>query len=126
MGADDAGESNLIYTWAATGVPAGATAPGFSVNGTNAAKITTAAFTRAGAYTFTVTIMDLGGLSTTSNVNVTVNQTHSGLTVSPAAPALTGGGTQQFTATALDQFGQALASQPCTHGRVRAIWLFRV
>ena len=106
------GESNLTYTWVATGLPNGAAAPIFSVNGTNAAKNTTATFSTAGNYNFTVTILDAGGLSVTSTVSATVNQTYSGVNISPTAPSLTGGATQQFTATALDQFGQALASQP--------------
>ena len=73
LGADNAGEANLLYTWAATGTPP---APvGFSANGTNAAKNTSATFSKAGAYSFTVTITNAAGLSATSNVNVTVNQT---------------------------------------------------
>ena len=40
----------------------------FSVNGTNAAKNTTATFSQAGAYSFTVTITDAGGLTATSSV----------------------------------------------------------
>lgn len=61
VGADDSGESNLTYTWAATTLPGGAPAPSFSVNATNASKNTTVTFARAGDYTFTVTIRDSGG-----------------------------------------------------------------
>ena len=75
LGADDGGEANLTYTWAATTLPSGAAAPTFSVNGTNAAKQTMATFSKAGTYGFTVTIADAGGLTTTSSVNVVVNQT---------------------------------------------------
>ena len=46
LGADDAGESNLSYTWATTGTPPAAV--NFSANGSNAAKNTTATFTKAG------------------------------------------------------------------------------
>jgi plastocyanin/regulation of enolase protein 1 (concanavalin A-like superfamily) len=112
LGADDAGESNLTYSWAATTLPAGATAPTFTVNGSNAAKSTTASFTQAGVYAFTATITDAGGLSTTSSINVTVNQMLTSIAVSPGIAAVSSHGTQQFTATANDQFGQALASQP--------------
>src|SRR6202040_704549 len=55
LGADDGGEPNLTYTWAATAEPSGA-APAFSVNGTNAAKNSTVTFNKAGNYTFTCTI----------------------------------------------------------------------
>ena len=71
LGADAGGESNLIYTWSTTGTPP---APvGFSVNGTNAAKNTTATFTATGTYNFLVTITDASGLTTTSATTVTVN-----------------------------------------------------
>ena len=110
LGADDGGEANLTYTWAATGTPPAPVS--FSVNGTNGAKNTTATFTQAGNYSFQVTITDAGGLSTTSSVNVTVAQTLTSIAVTPAAAALNENATQQFTATAYDQFGNALASQP--------------
>ena len=81
LGADDAGESNLTYTWATTGTPPAAVS--FSANGSNAAKNTTATFTEAGNYSFQVTITDPGGLTATSSVNVTVNQTLTAIAVSP-------------------------------------------
>ena len=68
FGADDAGESNLTYTWSATG-PAGVL---FSANGTNAAKNSTATFTKKGTYNFLVTITNSVGGSITSSVSVTV------------------------------------------------------
>ncbi len=108
LGADNGGESSLTYTWASSG-PA---AVSFSANGTNASKNSTATFTKAGSYTFTVTIKDSGGLTVTSNVNVTVNQTLTSISVSPASASVAVKGTQQFTATAKDQFGTAMASQP--------------
>jgi autotransporter-associated beta strand protein len=110
LGADDEGESTLTYTWATTGTPPAPVV--FSANGTNLAQNTTATFAAAGTYNFTVTITNTSGLTYASSTTVTVNQTYSGLSISPAAPNLSGGATQQFTATALDQFGQALASQP--------------
>ena len=112
LGGDDGGEANLKYTWAATTLPAGASAPTFSVNGTNTAKQTMATFSKAGTYGFTVTIADAGGLTTTSNVNAMVNQTLTSIAVSPASVAVNVGSTQQFAATAKDQFGNALATQP--------------
>ena len=88
LGADkDTGQSSLTYTWAATTVPNGASAPTFSVsggsNGTNAAKNATATFSALGTYVFTVTITDPGGLTATSTVSVTVNQTLTTIVLSP-------------------------------------------
>ena len=102
LGADDAGESTLTYTWATTGTPPAAVT--FSANGTNAAKATTATFTAAGAYNFTVTAVDAFGLKATSGLSVTVNQTFTSFAVNSLP----------FGATALDQFGNPLppASQP--------------
>ena len=91
-------ESNLTYTWAATSRPSGAPAPTYSSNGTNASKNTTATFSKAGAYTLQVTITDAGGLSTTSSVNVTVNQTSTSIAVTPGTANLGSHGTQQFAA----------------------------
>src|SRR5262249_14791960 len=109
LGADDGGEANLTYTWTAVGAPTGA-GPGFSANGSNAAKNTTVTFNKAGGYQFRVTITDAGGLSTTSSVSVNVSQTLTSITVAPSAPAVDLGGQQQFTATALDQFSAPLAN----------------
>jgi Malectin domain len=110
LGADDGGEANLTYTWATTGTPPAAVA--FSANGTNAAKTSTATFTKAGTYAFQVTVKDQGNLTVTSPVTVTVNQTLTSIAVSPATATVNTSGTQQFTATARDQFGTGLAAQP--------------
>ncbi len=108
LGADNTGESNLSYTWSVQGTPpAGVT---FSANGTNAAKNTTAAFAKAGSYSFLVTIADSVGQSTTSSVNVTVSQTPTSVAVQPGP--LAANGTVTLTATVTDQFGNALSSQP--------------
>ena len=111
LGADDGGEANLTYTWQATAAPTGAS-PIFSGNGTNAAKNTIVTFNRAGAYTFRVTITDTGGLTATSSVSVTVNQVLSSIVVTPASVTLAFRARQQFSAEALDQFAQAMATQP--------------
>src|SRR6185295_16987821 len=58
LGADDAGEAALTYSWATTGTPPAAV--NFSTNGTNAAKTVVAGFDKAGSYTFQVTIRDAG------------------------------------------------------------------
>ena len=55
LGADaTGGESSLTYTWSVTGTPPAPVT--FSTNGTNAAKTTTATFTKAGTYNFPVTV----------------------------------------------------------------------
>ena len=108
LGADDSGEAGLSYTWSSTGPAAVA----FSVNGTNSAKSSSATFSRAGAYRLTVTIRDADGLTTTSSVDVTVSAIITTVVVSPATASLLVGATQQFSATAKDQFGDAIAVQP--------------
>ena len=107
-GADDHGESSLAYSWSATGPAAVA----FSATGTNAAKSSVATFAKAGAYTLTATITDAGGLTVSSAVNVTVAQTLTSVVVSPAVATVIAGASQQFVATAIDQFGNPLAIQP--------------
>ncbi len=110
LGNDDAGEAGLIYTWSTIGAPPAAVS--FSANGSNFAKNTTATFTKAGSYTFRVTVADQPGLTTTSSVTVTVNPTLTGIVVSPTSAALGASASQQFSATARDQFGTNLATQP--------------
>jgi uncharacterized repeat protein (TIGR02543 family) len=110
LGADDGGEGNLTYTWATTGTPPAAVS--FSVNGSNAAKNTTATFTKAGTYSFQVTIRDQSSQTATSNVTVVVNQTLTGVVVSPSTASVSTSATQQFTATARDQFAANLTTQP--------------
>jgi hypothetical protein len=110
LGDDDGGEANLTYTWTTTTSPSGAPTPSFSINGTNAAKTTTATFHRVGTYTFKVYITDQQGLSTTSSVTVTVSATATSVTVSPNPATITSGGTQNLTGTTLDQFGQTMTT----------------
>ena len=110
LGADDGGEANLIYTWATTGTPPASVT--FSGNGSNAAKHTTATFTKAGAYTFQVTVKDQANLSATSSVTITVNQSLTSIVVSPSSATVSPSATQPFTATARDQFATNLATQP--------------
>jgi hypothetical protein len=101
--------SGLSYAWSVTAYPAGARLPTFANGG---AASTTATFYQAGAYTFQVSVTDSANHSATSSVNVTVNQTFTKVGVAPSATSVSDGSTKQFTATALDQFGQAMATQP--------------
>jgi hypothetical protein len=112
LGADDGGEASLTYTWATVGAPPAGVS--FSRNGTNAAKSATATFTKAGAYTFRVTIADTGGLTVTSDVSVTVQATATSVVVSPGTVTLNTGATQQFTATVRDQFATAISGASVT------------
>jgi hypothetical protein len=80
LGDDAGGEGNLTYTWTTLGGPAGVT---LSVNGSNAAKNTTVTFSQAGAYTFEAVITNAAGLSTASQVTVTVGQTLTSIVISP-------------------------------------------
>jgi hypothetical protein len=64
------------------------------------------------AQLFLVTVKDSLGLSSTSSVTVNVVQILSGISITPANVTLAKGATQQFSAAAVDQFGQAMATQP--------------
>jgi len=110
LGADALGESSLTYAWSTTGTPPAAVT--YSDNGTNSAKNTTVTFTQAGTYNFLVTIIDTNDLSVTSSVTVTVDQTFSAITVSPGTAIIAPTQTHAFTASAMDQFGNALSTQP--------------
>lgn len=108
LGADALGEPSLTYTWSSSG-PAAVT---FSANGTNAAKTATARFSKAGSYALSATIRNSSGLTTTSTVAVTVSSTVTSLSVVPGSATLAPGGTQQFNASAVDQFGAPIVPQP--------------
>jgi hypothetical protein len=110
LGGDDGGEAGLTYTWTTTGTPPAAVT--FGANGTNAAKSTTATFTRAGSYSLQVAIRDAGNLTVTSSTSVTVTQTLTAIVAAPANASVVAGGTQAFSASATDQFGQPLVLPP--------------
>jgi subtilase family serine protease len=112
LGGDNYNPGALTYTWSVVSEPGGAAGPDFSANGSNAAQNTTVIFHSAGTYTFQVTITNIYGLSATSDVNVTVNQTVSSLSLTPTSGSVYNNGTLTFTATALDQFGHAMNTQP--------------
>jgi aryl-phospho-beta-D-glucosidase BglC (GH1 family) len=110
LGADAAGAASLTYTWATTGTPPAPVS--FSANNSNAAANTVATFSKAGQYSFQVTITDLSGLSVTSSVSVNVVQMLSSIVVTPSTASVTTGATQAFTAVADDQFGSPMTTQP--------------
>jgi subtilase family serine protease len=111
-GGDNYNTSALTYTWSVLSEPAGAAGPTFSANGSNAAQNTTVTFSSAGTYTFQVTITNIYGLSATSAVSVTVNQTLTSISLTPTGGSVYNNGSLQFTATAFDQFGHAMNTQP--------------
>jgi O-glycosyl hydrolase len=106
LGADDGGESNLTYFWTSSG-PASVTFPN---NGTNNAKNTYAIFSAAGTYTLTAQIIDANGQYAASSATVTVVSTLTTISVSPGTAIVDPSATQQFTASGLDQFGNAIAA----------------
>ena len=114
--ADDGGSANLTFTWAAMGAPPAPVSFSpisvVSPTGIGVNFLTTATFSKAGAYSLQVTITDPEGRSVVSAVNVTVNQTLTSILVTPTPIKVVDGGTQQFTASALDQFGNPMAAQP--------------
>ena len=111
LGTDVNTGASLTYTWAATTLPVGAAAPIYSVNGATAADNTAATFSEAGSYTFTVTITDPGGMTATSTVSVTVNQTLTSIGVAGQPPL----------ATAYDQFANPLVNQPAFNAGTETI-----
>ncbi len=71
LGRDDGGERNLSYNWQMTSSPFGAQVR-FLRNFSNQAKENVLTFDRAGAYTVRVTISDMTGLRTTSDLQFNV------------------------------------------------------
>lgn len=107
LGADDGGESSLSYTWSTTADMSSGVQ--FSLNGSNAAKNVLATFSRSGVYPLTVTVRDAAGQSATSQFTVTVVATAAQVQISPASAVVESGQNQQFSLSAVDQFGQAIA-----------------
>ena len=102
--------STLVYSWNADGPP---DAPvDFSENNSSAAAATTAVFAAAGIHTFTVTVSDGHGLTTSASLEVEVRAVPQGLSVSPASATVPLGSTREFGATLHDQFGMPLETQP--------------
>ena len=111
---DDGTEANLAYTWSATG-PAPVA---FSPNGNNAAKASTASFSKEGNYVFLVVVRDgtnktaVGPDGGAPGFDLTVTATYSLLRMTPVSVQVAPGANQQFAVTARDQFDSVLATQP--------------
>ena len=111
------------YTWSAATLPSGSQTPTFSTAGST----TTVVFSKAGSYGLKASIGGAGNL--TFSITATVNQTFSSIAVSPSSTSIQKGATQQFTAQALDQFQNALATQPAftwsaSIGTITAVGLY--
>ncbi len=115
---DPSGTSGLTYAWATTGTPPAAVA--FSANGSSAAHSVTATFSKAGSYSFQVTVSDPGGFIATSSVTVVVNQSLTSINVSPGTITLPAGGQEQFMGTGYDQFGNPMSTQPALSWSVKS------
>ncbi|HKO52524.1 MAG TPA: malectin domain-containing carbohydrate-binding protein, partial [Polyangiaceae bacterium] len=76
LGADDAGEAALVYTWSTSGTPPAPVS--FGSNASNAAKNSVATFSASGNYTLLATITDAAGATVTSSVPVVVTIPASG------------------------------------------------
>src|SRR5579884_1565892 len=112
LGGSDGGAASLTYTWSALSGPASAPLPAYSINGTNAAQKTQVTFYKAGRYVLRATITDATGKTISSDVSVTVAQTLTSIALTPSNPKVADGSTLQFQATARDQFGAAMNTQP--------------
>jgi hypothetical protein len=70
LGADNNGETNLVYTWSTVGTPPAPVA--FALNHTNAAKSTVATFSKGGSYSLRVSAADASSGSVTGSASVVV------------------------------------------------------
>ncbi len=104
LGSDDSGEPALTYSWNIVG----SYPVSFSANATNSAKNSMVTFTGPGTYTFECLIQDPGGLTARSSVVVQVQQTSTGLDITPASATVMTGAMQNFQATQRDQFNRAM------------------
>ena len=109
---DDGPEGALTYHWTSSGEVT------FQTNDTNAAKATVVTFPRAGEYTFTVTVRDADGFSTSgSTETVSVVQTFTRVHLTPEELVLPPLATQEFVATLRDQF-----DEPFAGSQMRVTW----
>ena len=106
---DDGPAGQLTYYWT-VGNTGGDVV--FSNNNSNAAANTTVTFYKAGTYAFFVRVTDGNGQIGRSQFAVTVNQTLTGIVIIPGDAAVVAGQARQFSAKAVDQFGDDMQDQP--------------
>ena len=109
LGADDGGESALIYNWEKI---CGPSIVNFSINGNNVSKSCVATFQNSGSYTLRVSIKDAQKQIVTSDINIIVNANQTSISISPSSVTLSINTSKQFTATAKDQFNIPMNPQP--------------
>src|SRR5262249_817715 len=109
-GSDAAGEPSLTYAWSTVGTPPAAVT--FRANGTNAAPDTPVPPARPGPPPVRLTTPNPPPPTLPSAVPLPEKPPLPRLSLSPAQATVVNGTTQQFKATALDQFGLAMATQP--------------
>ena len=106
---DDDDSTSLTYTWSA---PAGVT---FTKANPTTVLSNTAQFPHIGVFRIQAIATDLAGNNSSAGfVDVTVTQGASTIDVNPKGQAVKHGTTQAYTATVVDQFGNAMAVQPPT------------
>ena len=111
VGVTDSSSSSLTYAWTVAHKPPGAATPTFSTNNSSD-PTTTAHYFKDGTYNFLVTATDGNGASTSSLVQVVVQQTATSVRLMPHKAMIKVNTTKQFSGTINDQFGRALRTQP--------------
>ena len=108
----DGPASDLTYRWTAD--PVGSPAVTFSENSDNAASTTIATCPDNAAlnYTFTVTVSDKQGGTTSTFITLTDSRTFSTIDLTPKTSTIGVGKTTTFHATAEDQYNRQLFVQP--------------
>jgi hypothetical protein len=99
------GEASLTYTWSLESGPASVSV---SPNGTNAAKNAVVTFSQAGNYVLRCTIQNQNGSAFATTNPGNVAQVLASIGVTPNNVTISVIDNQTFTATGLDQFGQAM------------------
>ena len=94
------------FTWSTLSWPSGASVPGYATSG----GTTTITFGAAGYYQVSARVTGASAAPLTASINV--NQTLTSLALGPNAVSVLPGANQQFTARALNQFGQTIAVPP--------------
>ena len=110
LGADtsEAGEAGLTYTWSMQSSPGGGSGVRFSENGNNAAKNASVHFNSAGTYVLGCVISNGDNNTVSTSVTVHVQQTRTGVRLSPSGQHIRAGGMFRFVGAFVDQFKNAM------------------
>lgn len=117
--------ASLRYSWQTVEVPVDGGSVTFTRNSSNAAKNNTLTFNRAGTYRVKVTIQSPGGTASEASIQINVVQVLTSLSASTSAgknlsstSQTLSGVDERLTASALDQFGRAMAEQPAVSWQI--------